>query len=125
MKYLSVAGFCAVSLAALPFGAAAQDTGTPPDTHHNAQDAAPATTPPAEAPVTTTPSPTLDSNGDGTMDAWDNNGDGQPDLWDLDGDGQPDAADSDGDGQPDQYRAGYEPPAGADDGGMTETEPPR
>jgi len=47
------------------------------------------------------PVPTIDSNGDGVMDAWDRSGDGQPDAWDSDGDGQPDLLDNDGDGQPD------------------------
>ncbi|WP_156313540.1 hypothetical protein [Erythrobacter sp. SG61-1L] len=55
--------------------------------------------------------PTIDSNGDGTADAWDLNGDGKPDAWDSDGnrladtwdtdaDGTPDAWDRDGDGAP-------------------------
>lgn len=47
------------------------------------------------------PAPTIDSDGDGTMDAWDRSGDGQADAWDSDGDGQPDLLDDDGDGQPD------------------------
>ncbi|NCP25813.1 MAG: YiiQ family protein [Sphingomonadales bacterium] len=47
------------------------------------------------------PAPTLDTDGDGLMDAWDRSGDGQPDAWDSDGDGQPDLLDNDGDGQPD------------------------
>lgn len=47
------------------------------------------------------PAPTLDTDGDGVMDAWDRSGDGQPDAWDTDGDGQPDALDNDGDGKPD------------------------
>ena len=47
------------------------------------------------------PAATIDSNGDGTMDAWDRSGDGQADAWDSDGDGQPDLLDDDGDGQPD------------------------
>lgn len=47
------------------------------------------------------PAPTIDSNGDGVMDAWDRSGDEQPDAWDSDGDGQPDLLDNDGDGQPD------------------------
>ncbi len=56
--------------------------------------------------------PTIDSNGDGTADAWDLNGDGKPDAWDSDGNkladkwdtdanGTPDAWDNDGDGAPD------------------------
>ena len=47
------------------------------------------------------PAPTIDSDGDGTMDAWDRSGDGQADAWDSNGDGQPDLLDDDGDGQPD------------------------
>ncbi len=47
------------------------------------------------------PAPTIDTDGDGTMDAWDRSGNGQPDAWDTDGDGQPDALDNDGDGKPD------------------------
>ncbi|MEO9912291.1 hypothetical protein [Parasphingorhabdus sp.] len=47
------------------------------------------------------PAPTIDSNGDGTMDAWDRSGDGRPDAWDSDGDGRPDLLDDDGDGKPD------------------------
>ena len=48
------------------------------------------------------PAATIDSDGDGTMDAWDRNADGQPDAWDSDADGQPDLVDDNGDGQPDQ-----------------------
>lgn len=47
------------------------------------------------------PAATIDSNGDGTTDAWDRNEDGQADAWDSNGDGKPDLADNDGDGQPD------------------------
>ena len=47
------------------------------------------------------PAPTIDTDGDGTMDAWDRTGDGEPDAWDSDGDGQPDLLDNDGDGEPD------------------------
>lgn len=47
------------------------------------------------------PAPTIDTNGDGTMDAWDRSGDGRPDAWDSDGDGRPDLLDDDGDGKPD------------------------
>ena len=47
------------------------------------------------------PAPTIDTDGDGKMDAWDRSGDGQPDAWDSDGDGQPDLLDDDGDGKPD------------------------
>jgi hypothetical protein len=57
---------------------------------------APATeAPAAEAPAAAEQAPpaTLDSNGDGTMDAWDRNSDGKADAWDTDGDGQPDKAD--------------------------------
>lgn len=51
--------------------------------------------PGAEAPATADQAPpaTLDSNGDGTMDAWDRNNDGKADAWDTDGDGKPDKAD--------------------------------
>ncbi|WP_417621470.1 hypothetical protein [Parasphingorhabdus sp.] len=47
------------------------------------------------------PAPTIDTDGDGLMDAWDRSGNGQADAWDKDGDGQPDLLDDDGDGQPD------------------------
>lgn len=47
------------------------------------------------------PAPTIDTDGDGTMDAWDRSGDGQPDAWDTDADGKPDLLDDDGDGKPD------------------------
>ena len=33
----------------------------------------------------TSSEPTIDTNGDGTADAWDLNGDGKPDAWDTDG----------------------------------------
>jgi hypothetical protein len=56
--------------------------------------------PTQEAPATEAPAgdsqvppATLDSNGDGTMDAWDRNNDGKADAWDTDGDGKPDKAD--------------------------------
>ncbi|MEM9500796.1 MAG: hypothetical protein AAF941_03005 [Pseudomonadota bacterium] len=61
------------------------------DTDPNAEAPPPAEVPPA----------TIDTDGDGVMDAWDQRGDGQPDTWDTDGDGIPDAVDQDGDGQPD------------------------
>ena len=47
------------------------------------------------------PAPTIDTDGDGTMDGWDRTGDGEPDAWDSDGDGQPDLLNNDGDGEPD------------------------
>ncbi len=47
------------------------------------------------------PAPTIDSDGDGVMDAWDRNGDEKADAWDSNGDGQPDLLDEDGDGKPD------------------------
>jgi hypothetical protein len=47
------------------------------------------------------PAPTIDSDGDGKMDAWDRSGDGQADAWDSDGDGTPDLLDDNGDGKPD------------------------
>lgn len=67
----------------------------------------PGAAPGAADPATGSPAaeasnpPTIDSNGDGTMDAWDTDGDGQADAWDIDGDGQPDSYDTDGDGAPD------------------------
>ncbi len=48
------------------------------------------------------PAATIDSDGDGTMDAWDRNTDGKADAWDSDGDSKPDLLDTDGDGRPDQ-----------------------
>lgn len=55
-----------------------------------------------ETPAKAGPPPaTIDTDGDGTMDAWDQRGDGKPDTWDTDGDGKPDAFDQDGDGAPD------------------------
>ncbi|QLC25016.1 hypothetical protein HFP57_08250 [Parasphingopyxis algicola] len=48
------------------------------------------------------PPPTIDTNGDGTPDAWDRDGDGRPDAWDRDGDNMPDMVDDDGDGEPDE-----------------------
>ena len=59
-----------------------------------------ATTPPQTdraAPV-----PTIDTDEDGTPDAWDQRGDGRADSWDLDGDGRPDVFDRDGDGEADE-----------------------
>lgn len=47
------------------------------------------------------PAPTIDTNGDGTADAWDRSGDGKPDAWDTDADGRPDLLDDNGDGKPD------------------------
>ncbi|MBV7256705.1 hypothetical protein KCG44_07890 [Pacificimonas sp. WHA3] len=47
------------------------------------------------------PPATIDTDGDGVMDAWDQRGDGRADTWDTDGDGKPDAYDNDGDGKPD------------------------
>ena len=55
----------------------------------------------AEAPV---PPPTLDSDGDGKMDAWDRDGNGKADAWDSNGDAKPDLFDNDGDGKPDTDR---------------------
>lgn len=51
--------------------------------------------PAIDAPATSSqvPPATMDSNGDGVMDAWDRNGDGTADAWDTNGDGQPDKAD--------------------------------
>jgi hypothetical protein len=47
------------------------------------------------------PAPTIDTDGDGKMDAWDRDGDGQPDAWDSDADGKPDLLDDNADGKPD------------------------
>ena len=65
-----------------------------------AQDA-PAGEEPMVEPEMGPPPATIDSDGDGTNDAWDRNGDGNADAWDQDGDGNPDALDDDGDGEPD------------------------
>ncbi|MCB2077054.1 MAG: hypothetical protein KDE55_05070 [Novosphingobium sp.] len=54
----------------------------------------------AESDMPTLP-PTIDTDGDGTADAWDRNNDGRADAWDTDGDGKPDVFDDDGDGKPD------------------------
>ncbi len=63
-----------------------------------AQEPAPSSQAPSNGTV---PPPTLDTNGDGVMDAWDQRGDGRADTWDTDGDGRPDQVDSDSDGLPD------------------------
>jgi hypothetical protein len=55
------------------------------------------------------PAATIDSDGNGTMDAWDRNADGQADAWDSDADGQPDLLDDDGDGKPDQSEEDGQP----------------
>ena len=55
-------------------------------------------TEPLEAEI---PPATLDTDGDGNMDAWDRDGDERADAWDTDGDGMPDLLDDDGDGVPD------------------------
>lgn len=55
----------------------------------------------ADGPPSEIPAPTIDSDGDGVLDAWDRDGDGKPDAWDSDGDGAPDQLDNDGDGEPD------------------------
>ena len=90
MKKLSLitAAFGAATLVAAP--GFAQDT--PPETPDTGttEEAAPEAAP-----------ATIDTDGDGTMDAWDQRGDGKPDSWDTDGDGAPDAFDQDGDGAPD------------------------
>lgn len=54
-----------------------------------------------EAMESEIPAPTIDTNGDGTADAWDRSGDGKPDAWDTNGDGRPDLLDDNGDGKPD------------------------
>lgn len=59
-----------------------------------------ATTPPQTDRVA--PAPTIDTDEDGTPDAWDQRGDGRADSWDLDGDGRPDVFDRDGDGEADE-----------------------
>ena len=56
---------------------------------------------PADDAMSEVPAPTIDTNGDGTPDAWDRSGDGAPDAWDTDADGKPDLLDDDGDGKPD------------------------
>lgn len=56
----------------------------------------------SEAPLESEiPAPTMDTNADGTPDAWDRNGDKMPDAWDTNGDGKPDLLDDNGDGKPD------------------------
>ncbi|PEQ11196.1 hypothetical protein B2G71_18070 [Novosphingobium sp. PC22D] len=56
---------------------------------------------PEAAPAETAPPATMDTTGDGKMDAWDRDANGVADAWDTNGDGAPDAVDDDGDGQPD------------------------
>ncbi|MCC6479959.1 hypothetical protein [Sphingorhabdus sp.] len=71
-------------------------------TVHAAEPAKPAKPPAAsDAPV---PPPTIDSNGDGKMDAWDRDSNGVADAWDTNGDAKPDQFDNDGDGKPDPAR---------------------
>jgi len=55
-----------------------------------------------EPEASSVPPPTVDSDGDGRMDAWDRDRDGRVDAWDTDGDGLPNVLDDDGDGKPDQ-----------------------
>lgn len=108
MKFPKLMTSAMAGTALLAAPAFAQDTGmeTMP-----APDETPAVSPyqdPAtsEAPAPTeAPPATIDTNGDGTMDAWDQRGDGKADTWDTDGDGLPDAVDNDGDGQPDPVNA--------------------
>lgn len=66
-----------------------------------AQDTSPETDAAETAPAPEAAPATIDTDGDGTMDAWDQRGDGKPDSWDTDADGAPDAFDQDGDGAPD------------------------
>ncbi|MDE8650684.1 hypothetical protein [Novosphingobium album (ex Liu et al. 2023)] len=66
-----------------------------------AQDAQPAEPEAAPAENAATPPATLDTNGDGKMDAWDRDANGAADAWDTNGDGTPDAVDTNGDGKPD------------------------
>ncbi|WP_228243917.1 VCBS repeat-containing protein [Porphyrobacter sp. GA68] len=124
LKYLAAAAVAAGGLAIVPASLAAQDAGTPPEIRHEGHVT---TAPPTTAPVAPgqTPSPTLDTDGDGKPDAWDTTGDGRANLWDLDGDGEPDAADTDGDGRPDQYRTGFEAPAAGVGSVEEPAEPPR
>ncbi|WP_164114395.1 hypothetical protein [Sphingorhabdus sp. Alg239-R122] len=68
----------------------AQDTEAPPEKT-------------AKAPPSDIPPPNVDTDSDGTNDAWDVNGDGKTDIWDMNGDGKPDAWDRDGDGKPDAF----------------------
>jgi hypothetical protein len=49
--------------------------------------------------------PTIDTDKDGTADAWDRDANGVPDAWDLNGDGKPDVLDNNGDGKPDEEKA--------------------
>lgn len=63
--------------------------------------AEPAPTTAAQAPESSVPPPTIDSNEDGKADAWDRDANGTPDAWDVNGDGKPDKFDDDGDGKPD------------------------
>lgn len=75
----------ALALVALPVAAPAQ---------HGAEEIG--------EPPSSIPAPTIDTDGDGTPDAWDRNGDAAPDAWDVDQDGMPDLIDEDGDGEPDR-----------------------
>lgn len=84
-----------------------------------AQDTAEEAPPPAPSEI---PPATIDSDGDGTADAWDQRGDGRADTWDTDGDGVPDTYDQDGDGLPDGAEEAPEGPE-ADTESEAEEEP--
>lgn len=75
----------------------------PPTTPMPTDDAMPdrPAVPPAGETVPSTVAPTIDSDGDGIMDAWDRDRDTRADAWDTTGDGMPDMMDDDYDGQPD------------------------
>lgn len=88
------------ALAATPALAQEMTPGTPESPTTEAPTAPTTDAPMTDAPMTDAPATadqappaTMDSNGDGTMDAWDRNGDGTADAWDTDGDGKPDKAD--------------------------------
>lgn len=95
--------------------ASAQDTGSEMPAPEASE--APEGETPAFDP-TSPPAPTIDTDGDGTMDAWDQRGDGKPDTWDTTGDGIPDAFDGDADGEPDPAP---EPPATTEPSAEEET----
>lgn len=82
MKILAKIGLAAIATGMLAAPAFAQDEAT-------------------EAQAGKIPPPTIDTNDDGTPDAWDRDGDGNADVWDTDGDGKPDKVDDNGDGKPD------------------------
>jgi hypothetical protein len=58
------------------------------------------------------PPPTIDSDGDGKMDAWDRDANGVADAWDTNADGKPDKMDNNGDGKPDAPAPAEKEPRG-------------